>query len=686
MGKEGHDSNSNPPSSPPTMTAQLPPPPPQLPSPRFKKRNEAAIMITPNQSVGKQEMPLFDRKNPDSSIWGVEGPPTKGDYHKCLENVKFRVGRKEAEHAMNPMGKPPPSPSPPVLLPGFGEKNRGTQERMMLGHKRSDGGRSVPLIAVTAGFLGYQKFGLQIDKGAELEFVGSRGTQQAIDSKIKISNPLNPCPNIIKIRDKLSIIPNNSSKPLQKLNPRERESTTLSTRISISPLPINTPLAASSWNLLPTILASTKSASPDFVPKILGIKDAFLYSETIIQDPLHHKHCPTPWRGRFNLNNGKSDKSDVELKHRMSKCSSAEYAKNFHSLQFFTTIEFARGFTHVRDIIQWGVVYFLKPFNFTIVGINQVVVQVKNGDTTGYSSTPNDHTWELNIDQPRTAIICSTCPGLVADITAAFMFVSMFLKDNRVTQRTLWADRRKRRKNATETRQTKHWSVDNYLEESSLKSATKSAKGKDEIEQEKKDLEQFKATVETKVNFKNLGKKGAEFFLVISKNNEDDPKFNEVFSQNLKLKTHGNSTIETKSVELFRHHSSTSSDKMIRFKDYVTRREVGPIDIHYFTSKTKKDVENYWFPEKLKREGYEVPYLVDTIDECRIGKLKEIEMKKLVAATSERAKLEEMKVEQCKQEKSEGYSVYFHELLMLHLQVTLWDALGLSFGFATSRK
>ncbi|KAI3737555.1 hypothetical protein L2E82_27561 [Cichorium intybus] len=144
-------------------------------------------------------------------------------------------------------------------------------------------------------------------------------------------------------------------------------------------------------------------------------------------------------------------------------------------------IEFTGGFTHVRDIIQWGVDYFLKPFNFTIDGINQVVVQVKNGDTTGGSSTPKYHTRELNIDQPRPAIICSSCPGLVADITAALMFVSMFLKDNTVTQRTIWADRRKRGKNATDTSQTKHLSVDNYLKVSSLKFATKSAKGKDEI-------------------------------------------------------------------------------------------------------------------------------------------------------------------------------------------------------------
>ncbi|KAI3503789.1 hypothetical protein L1887_32239 [Cichorium endivia] len=120
----------------------------------------------------------------------------------------------------------------------------------------------------------------------------------------------------------------------------------------------------------------------------------------------------------------------------------------------------------------------------------------------------------MNIDRPRPVITCSSRYGLVAEIATALMSVSMFLKDNAATQRTIWADRGKCEKNATETGQTKPLSGDNYLGVSSFKSAAKSAKGKDETEQEKEELEQLKATVETQFNFKNLGKKGAEFSLV----------------------------------------------------------------------------------------------------------------------------------------------------------------------------
>ncbi|KAI3710560.1 hypothetical protein L2E82_40343 [Cichorium intybus] len=200
----------------------------------------------------------------------------------------------------------------------------------------------------------------------------------------------------------------------------------------------------------------------------------------------------------------------------------------FHSFKAFTMTMLSR-----------NVIEFVGEFSL-----------VKNGDTSGGSSTPNDHTRVMNIDHPRPVITCSSRYGLVAEIVNALVSVSMFLKDNTVTQRTIWADRRKRGKNAIET-----------------------TKGKDETEQAKEDLEQFKATTEIKVNFKNLQKKGAEFFLVISKNNEDNTMFYEVFSHNLNLDTHDDSTNETKSVELFTHHSSTSSDEMIRLKDYVTRRK-----------------------------------------------------------------------------------------------------------------
>lgn len=118
-------------------------------------------------------------------------------------------------------------------------------------------------------------------------------------------------------------------------------------------------------------------------------------------------------------------------------------AQRVHSLSVFTitmlnrnTIEFVGEFTHDRDITKWGDDYFLKPFNFTTVSISRLVTRVEKGDTSGGSSTPNDHTWVMNIDHPRPMIACSSRYGLVAEIASALVSIPRFLKDNRVTQTT----------------------------------------------------------------------------------------------------------------------------------------------------------------------------------------------------------------------------------------------------------
>merc|ERR1719456_1629740 len=148
-----------------------------------------------------------------------------------------------------------------------------------------------------------------------------------------------------------------------------------------------------------------------------------------------------------------------------------------------------------------------------------------------------------------------------------------------------------------------------------------------------------------KVIKKNIVKKCLELFGEISENKEEYNKFYECFSKNLKLGIHEDNQNRQRLSDLLRYQTSKGGDEQISFKDYVTRMKEGQKEIFYITGESKIAVERSPFVEKLRKNGFEVIYMVDPIDEYCVGQLKEFDGHKLVCITKEGLKLAETEEE-----------------------------------------
>jgi len=153
---------------------------------------------------------------------------------------------------------------------------------------------------------------------------------------------------------------------------------------------------------------------------------------------------------------------------------------------------------------------------------------------------------------------------------------------------------------------------------------------------------------------KNLVKKCLEMFAEITEKKDDYKKFYEQFGKNLKLGIHEDSTNRAKMSELLRYQSSKSGDDLISLREYVDRMKEGQEDIYYITGESVGSVANSPFIENLRRQGYEVLYMVDPIDEYCVQQLREYDGKKLKSVTKEglevgnedeKKRMEELKTE-----------------------------------------
>jgi molecular chaperone HtpG len=82
-------------------------------------------------------------------------------------------------------------------------------------------------------------------------------------------------------------------------------------------------------------------------------------------------------------------------------------------------------------------------------------------------------------------------------------------------------------------------------------------------------------------------------------------------------------------LELLVFESSNDPQKLTTLKEYVERMKEGQNEIYYLTGESRSQVENSPHLETFKEKGYEVLYLVDTVDELLTQSLHEYGGKRL---------------------------------------------------------
>ena len=110
-----------------------------------------------------------------------------------------------------------------------------------------------------------------------------------------------------------------------------------------------------------------------------------------------------------------------------------------------------------------------------------------------------------------------------------------------------------------------------------------------------------------------------EMLAEIAEQKDDRNKFYEQFVKCMKLKT----------AEMLRFNTSKPGDERINFKEYVDRMKKGQNDVYDITGKSIVVVSSSSFLENLRKNGYEVPYMADPVDEYTAHRLEELDGTKL---------------------------------------------------------
>eukprot|EP00931_Biecheleriopsis_adriatica_P043901 TRINITY_DN25087_c0_g1_i1.p1 TRINITY_DN25087_c0_g1~~TRINITY_DN25087_c0_g1_i1.p1 ORF type:complete len:995 (+),score=301.30 TRINITY_DN25087_c0_g1_i1:71-3055(+) len=112
-------------------------------------------------------------------------------------------------------------------------------------------------------------------------------------------------------------------------------------------------------------------------------------------------------------------------------------------------------------------------------------------------------------------------------------------------------------------------------------------------------------------------------FTELSKDKERFKIFHDSFAQCLKLGVYEDNANREQILPLLRYHSSKSGEDLVGLDEYISRMKPGQRHILYITGRTRRDAARSPYIEGLKRDGYEVLYMTDPVDEYAVQFLKE---------------------------------------------------------------
>ena len=162
-----------------------------------------------------------------------------------------------------------------------------------------------------------------------------------------------------------------------------------------------------------------------------------------------------------------------------------------------------------------------------------------------------------------------------------------------------------------------------------------------EILQKDNQVEQIKKGITGKI-FKTLAE-------MLEKDRESYETFWEQFGETLKEGVPTDYANKEKLEKLLLFHSS-QSDKLVTLKEYVKRMKNKQKAIYYIAGDSIARLQNSPYLERVKEKGYEVLFLVDSIDEWVFGALPKFEDYPIQSITSENLDLDTEEEKKAKEE------------------------------------
>ena len=140
---------------------------------------------------------------------------------------------------------------------------------------------------------------------------------------------------------------------------------------------------------------------------------------------------------------------------------------------------------------------------------------------------------------------------------------------------------------------------------------------------------------------KRIVSKTIDLLKDIYENKEDAEIFFSQFSRNLKLGVYEEEKHREKLAQFLMFYTTTSPNSYVRLEDYISRMKEGQKKIYFLAGENKESVERSVFLEGLRSKGYEVIYMIETIDEYMVQQLKTYKDYEFVSVSQEGLGLED---------------------------------------------